>query len=76
MGILIDRRLTEIFTDATYHASGMHAGKWVTDDYIFDIKGKRYTSVANNRTSYVDTRQWIETLTNLKKLSDKYNQTK
>ena len=72
MGILIDRKLIEIFTDAIYHASGQHAGKWVTDDYIFDIKGKRYTSLLNNRTTYVDTRQWLPTLTKLKEISDKY----
>lgn len=70
MALNVDRKLIDLFPEATYHTTSVLAGKWVTEHHIIDIKACRYTLIADNKTSHVDSNQWLITLNKLKEYSD------
>lgn len=66
-----DRHVIELFPDASYCASGLDSGKWITEKYKFDFKHAFYTTVSDGKTNFVDGRNWKKTLEILKELEDK-----
>jgi len=71
-GTNINRLVTELFPEATYCASGLDHGKWITEKYKFDLKHAFYTTIENGKTYFVNGKEWKEELEQLKKkLEDK-----
>lgn len=70
-GININRLVTELFPDATYCASGLDHGKWITEKYKFDFKHAFYTTIENGKTYFVNGKEWKKILNELKELEDK-----
>lgn len=66
-----DRHVTELFPEATYCASGLDHGKWITDKYKFDFKHAFYTTIEDGKTYFVNGREWKKILNKLKELEDK-----
>ena len=70
-GTNINRLVTELFPEATYCASGLDHGKWITDKYKFDFKHAFYTTVADGKTYFVNGKEWKKILIDLKELEVK-----
>jgi len=70
-GTNINRLVTELFPEATYCASGLDAGKWITQHYKFDLKHAFYTTIENGKTYFVNGKEWKKILNGLKELEDK-----
>lgn len=70
-GTNINRLVTELFPEATYCASGLDHGKWITDKYKFDFKHAFYTMNSNSKIFFVNGKEWKKTLEDLKALEVK-----
>ena len=70
-GTNINRLVTELFPEATYCASGLDHGKWITQHYKFAFKNSFYTEVESGRTVFVNGREWKKILNGLKELEVK-----
>jgi hypothetical protein len=71
----LNKMVTELFPEATYCAAGLDAGKWITDDYKFQLKCGFYTSVTTGQSVFVNGKgQWETVLNQLSELSKKYKE--
>ncbi len=66
-----NRRLIEAFPDATYCASGLDAGKWITEKYKFNFDAGFYTEISSGRSTFVNgAKAWNKTINDLKNISE------
>lgn len=64
--------IVDLFPDATYCASGLDAGKWITDNYKFHLKCGFYTFIKTGQTVFVNGKgEWENVLNKLIELNKK-----